>query len=137
MSADAMQSGTRVVDIMTRPVLTVEMGESLWDAWQLMFVSGLRHLVVLDDDGHPVGVLSDRAVLADTPPTAEHLGTMLVRDVQARVPRTSIGPDKSAREAAQAMSDLSVEALPVTESGGHLVGIVTESDVVRWVGSAA
>lgn len=132
-----MQPETRVVDIMTRPVLTVELGESLWDAWQLMFISGLRHLVVLDDDGLPVGVLTDRAVLAETPPTEEHLGTRLVRDVQAHVPRTSISLESSAHEAAHAMSRHSVEALPVTESDGRLVGIVTESDVVRWIGAAA
>jgi CBS domain-containing membrane protein len=137
VSTDALQPETRVVDIMTRPVLTVELGESLWDAWQLMFIAGLRHLVVLDDDGLPVGVLTDRAVLADTPPTEEHLGTRFVRDVQARVPRTSINLESRAHEAAHAMSHHSVEALPVTESDGRLVGIVTESDVVRWIGAAA
>ena len=36
---------------MSKPVLTVEIDASLWDAWQLLFVSGLRHLVVLDTDG--------------------------------------------------------------------------------------
>ena len=41
-----------VADVMSRPVLTVEVGESLWDAWQLLFVSGLRHLVVID--GNPL-----------------------------------------------------------------------------------
>ena len=38
----------RVDEIMSAPVLTVEADATLWDAWQLLFVSGLRHLVVLD-----------------------------------------------------------------------------------------
>ena len=54
-------------EIMSKPVLTVEIGESLWDAWQLLFVSGLRHLVVLDDNGICIGILSDRNILADVP----------------------------------------------------------------------
>jgi CBS domain-containing protein len=122
---------------MTRPVLTIETGETLRDAWQLMFVSGLRHLVVLDDEGIPIGVLSDRAVLADSSSTRNHWGDLLVRDVLARVPRASIHRDSTAQEAAHEMSVLAVEALAVTEEGGRLVGILTESDVVRWVGTAA
>lgn len=128
---------TPVADIMSRPVLTNETGETLGDAWQLMFVSGLRHLVVLDDDGVPFGVLSDRAVLAGSPSTIDHWGNLLVRDVLARVPRGSIRPDSTAQQAVHEMSHRAVEALPVTEEGGKLVGILTESDVVRWVGTAA
>ena len=50
MSSAAMPQPTDAVvaDVMSRPVLTVEVDETLWDAWQLLFVSGLRHLVVLD-----------------------------------------------------------------------------------------
>ena len=33
------------------PVVGIGAHDTLWDAWQLLFVSGLRHLVVLDDDG--------------------------------------------------------------------------------------
>lgn len=137
MSWGAHSANTRVADIMSRPVLTIEMGETLWDAWQMMFVSGLRHLVVLDDDGAPIGVLTDRAVLADSPASADHLGSIQVREVVNRIPRTSIHPDISAQQAAHTMSEHAVEALPVMEEGGRLVGIITESDVVRWVGTAA
>mgnify|MGYP002682769885 CR=1 FL=1 len=47
------QRETVIGDVMSNPVRTVEIGESLWDAWQLLFVSGLRHLVVLNEDGNP------------------------------------------------------------------------------------
>lgn len=136
MTAHARTSQTRAADIMSRPVLTIETGETFWDAWQMMFVSGLRHLVVLDDDGIPMGVLTDREILANTPATAEHLGSIRVRDVVDRIPRTSIHPDTTARDAANAMSDHAVEAIPVLDDDGRLVGIVTESDVVRWVATA-
>ena len=54
-----------VAELMSQPVLTVEVTETLWDAWQLLFVSGLRHLVVLNEDGSSLGVLSDRNILAE------------------------------------------------------------------------
>lgn len=123
-----------VRDIMSQPVLTVEVDESLWDAWQLLFVSGLRHLVVIDKVGRSVGILSDRNILAEVPATAEHLSSRLVSDVLARVPVTSIGPEADPREAATVMAHATSEAVPVLEADGRLVGIVTESDLVRWLG---
>jgi CBS domain-containing protein len=123
-----------IAEVMSKPVLTVEVGESLWDAWQLLFVSGLRHLVVLDDNGSCVGILSDRNILADVPATLEHLADRQVRDIVARVPLATISPAAEPRTAAKVMRDQALEALPVID-GDRLVGIVTESDIVRWIAS--
>ena len=132
-SMGASAPGAVIGDLMSQPVLTVEVGESLWDAWQLLFVSGLRHLVVLDDDGSSLGVLSDRNILAEVPATAENLSRRQVQDVLAMVPLVSVEPTMSPLVAARLMSDHSVEALPVLDHGGRLVGIITESDIVRWL----
>ena len=127
--------GANVAQVMSQPVLTVEVGESLWDAWQLLFVSGLRHLVVIDADGACVGVLADRTILADLPATQDHLARRTVSDVIARVPAFTILPDQSPIAAAQMMSEHTIEALPVVDGSGRLAGIVTEADVVRWLAS--
>lgn len=135
MSVAAIPTPTTVGDIMSRPVLTVEVDESLWDAWQLLFVSGLRHLVILDPDGASLGVLSDRQILAQVPATADHLGTQKVRSVLAQVPPACTSPSDSPSLATQVMTANTVEALPVLDDRGRLVGIVTEADIVRWVAS--
>ncbi|MBI1352116.1 MAG: CBS domain-containing protein [Actinomycetales bacterium] len=122
-----------VADLMSNPVLTVEVNESLWDAWQLLFVSGLRHLVVLDRDGGCLGVLSDRNILAEVPATADHLSHRHVRDVLAMVPLVSVHPEDPPLSVAQLMADHTVEAVPVLDAEGRLAGIVTESDIVRWL----
>ena len=122
-----------VGDLMSRPVLTVEVGETLWDAWQLLFVSGLRHLVVLNHDGMCLGVLSDRNILAEVPATAEHLGGRRVRDVLAMVPLVTVLPTDDPVSAARVMVANTVEAVPVLDEAGRLVGILTESDIVKWL----
>lgn len=134
-SAEALDDrrSVRVADLMSRPVLTVEVGESLWDAWQLLFVSGLRHLVVLDGDGSSLGVLSDRSILAEVPATADHLSRRRVGDVLAMVPLVSVLPDDEPLTAARVMVSNAVEAVPVLDHAGRLLGIVTESDIVRWL----
>ncbi len=135
MSVAAITTPTTVGDIMSRPVLTVEVSESLWDAWQLLFVSGHRHLVVLDPDGSCLGVLSDRNVLSEVPATQENLSRLKVSDVLARVPMASTTPLATPTIATQVMTRNTVEALPVLDERGRLAGIVTESDIVRWVAS--
>lgn len=135
MSVAAIPTPTAVGDIMSRPVLTVEVDESLWDAWQLLFVSGLRHLVVLDRDGSCLGVLSDRNILAEAPATRDHLSTLHVSDALPQTSRASITPAESPVGAARAMTAHTTEALPVLDDSGRLAGIVTEADIVRWVAS--
>lgn len=122
-----------VADLMSRPVLTVEVGETLWDAWQLLFVSGLRHLVVIDGNGVSLGVLSDRTILADVPATPEHLGSRQVGEVLAMVPLVSVLPHDPPMTAARVMAANAVEAVPVVDDDGRLAGIITESDIVRWL----
>lgn len=55
---------------------------------------------------------------------------MKVRDVMtSRV--VTIGPDATVRDAAQIMLEKRISGLPVVDSGGALVGIVTEGDFLR------
>jgi CBS domain-containing protein len=122
-----------IADVMSNPVLTVEVNESLWDAWQLLFVSGLRHLVVINEDGACMGVLSDRNILAEVPATSENLGQRKVREVLAMVPVVSVSPLQSPIVAARIMAENAVEAVPVLDDRDRLVGIITEFDIVRWL----
>ena len=125
-----MHRDTTVQDLMSHPTLTVEVGETLWDAWQLLFVSGLRHLVVLDEDGTCLGILNDRHILADVPLTADHLRSRRVSDVLGMVPVVTIRSDQSPDEAARLMAANSVEVLPIVDDE-RLMGVITESDVIR------
>jgi len=125
-----------VSDLMSSPVLTVDIGETLWDAWQLMFVSGLHHLVVVKD-GMCVGVLTDRTLLADLPLTAEHLGRRRVLEVIAQLSVPMVRADDPATRAAVIMTTHGVEAVAVVDPVGRIVGLVTLSDVVSSVSHAA
>ena len=45
-------------------------------------------------------------------------------------PAVTIGPDELVRTAARLMSSLKLQRLPVVDRDGHLVGIITRSDVL-------
>ena len=92
-----------------------------------------RKVSKLDGDGSSLGVLSDRSILAEVPATAEHLSRRRVGDVLAMVPLVSVLPDAEPLTAARVMVNNTVEAVPVLDNAGRLLGIVTESDIVRWL----
>jgi len=119
--------------VMSAQVLTIEAGESLWDAWQMLFVSGLRHIAVIDADGAFVGLLSDRMILTNAPLSSESLSARTVGDLLSSMPAVWLPPEASPVEAARLMAGRSLEAVAVLDRRNKVVGIVTESDLVRWL----
>ncbi len=123
-------SGATVSTVRHSPAVSIGAGDNLWDAWQLMFVSGLRHLAVLDDSGACTGVLSDRAVLTEIPLTEERLSARVVSDIMA-VPGC-VSEETTTHEPAVLMARHSVEALPIVNAEGRLTGLITATDLVDW-----
>ena len=123
-------SGATVSTVRHSPVVSIGASDTLWDAWQLMFVSGLRHLAVLDDDDVCTGVLSDRAILTEIPLTEERLTARLVSDIMSMP--GCISEETTTHDAAMLMARHSVEALPILNAGGRLTGLITATDLVDW-----
>jgi len=126
-------AGNSVRELMSSPVLTIELTDSLWDAWQLLSVSGLRHLIVLGRNGECLGVINDRQILAQSPATLEHLGSSTLNDLLSQVSPTTLNPDDTPQHAASVMRDQGIEALPVCTAEGKIAGILTQTDLIRWI----
>jgi CBS domain-containing protein len=96
--------------------------------------SGLRHLVVVS--GHRcVGVLSDRHVAA-WPFGELSRRAQIVLDLLGDT-RPSVTARTTAAEAARAMLDAGVDALPVVDAHNRVVGLVTGSDLLRLLADTA
>lgn len=130
-----------VQDLMSEPVVTLRAGSSVADLLNLLAEKEIRHVPVVDADGELVGVVSDRDVLrgalgdsqVDLPGdlreqlrSSRTVDTIMTKDV------VSVDPGQPLAEAAALMGENKIGCVPVTE-GGRLVGILTETDVARWV----
>ncbi len=124
-------SRAHVHQAMSRPVLTIDVSESLWDAWQLLSVSGLRHLVVVED-GRCLGVVSDRMILTDIPVAEDRMRDRSIGALLSRGPVRVVRDTAPLAQVARTMARYSAEAVPVLDDLDRLVGIVTGSDLVRW-----
>jgi CBS-domain-containing membrane protein len=99
---------------------------------------------VVDDDDKVIGVVSEADMLAKEVLNGDHLGTltaMLHRREQEKAdgltagdlmthPAVTVTPRDSVEQAARLMYTLQVKRLPVVDSGGKLVGIISRTDVL-------
>jgi len=129
-----------VTSVMDAPLISIDAEQSPIEANHLMHFNGIRHLGV-SEEGKVVGVISVRDLvrhfsadpdgpLAAMSEVVRPLTVLVQRDIQ------SIAASASARDAAQKMTEKKIGALMITETvtgGGHHIGIVTETDLVRKV----
>lgn len=120
-------------DVMSAPALTIAPNATLWEAWRLMMTTGLRHLVVAES-GQVVGVLDDRAVFAQWPMGPLALRRNRVIDVMARRTRC-VSAGVELRDVAAVMVEDDVDAVPVIDDDGAVLGIVTATDITRAAAS--
>jgi len=129
----------RVRDLMTSSVVTVRNDDTVATAYELMLENRFRHLVVLNEDGELVGLLTHRDLLrhalierAELPVGLQRsiLKRILVEEVMTSEVETA-EPGQWLHEAAQMMFENKYGCLPVVEDA-RVVGILTESDFVRF-----
>jgi CBS-domain-containing membrane protein len=117
--------------IMSSPVITVTAADSLWDAWTLMSNCGVRHIAVIEGR-HCVGVIDDRQLVAAWPQGPAAMQNTAVELVVA--PRiASVLPETYLSEVAAIMNSGFVDAVPIVDEHGVLLGLLTAVDMVRAV----
>lgn len=135
---------TRVRSVMRTHPWTIDVEASLRTALELLEVGGVRHLPVTDD-GHLVGIVSDRdlrpwrALLRDVRGGAANLDAedALAQPIGAVMSRTvfSVTPEVSIEDAVELLREQAIGALPVVE-GDTVVGIVSIVDLLGVLSDA-
>ena len=126
-----------IEEFMTSEPYTLRETDSINDAWEVMIGKHIRHIPIIDNANHVLGLITQRDVLAATEPgaireakSASHklksdltLAEIMIRDVKV------IHKKDSLRQAALYLQSHKFGCLPVI-SGGCLVGIITDSDFI-------
>jgi CBS domain-containing protein len=118
-------------DIMSSPVTAIDQNCSIWQAGDLMLGSRVHHVVVVAGECC-IGMLTERDILE-----AWHRGPAALRATPVRrlvAARTScVLREASLRQVAHVMTLNQVDCVPVVDSSGIALGIITSGDVVRAV----
>lgn len=128
-------------ELMNMELATCSAEASLQEAHDLMNKRHTHHLLITDADNRLVGILSDRDIKKFVSPfagsqleTARDKATLAikVKNIMSRNVVT-ISPQKSVKACIAKMLENSIHSLPVLDEHGKLIGIVTATDVFKFV----
>lgn len=135
----------RVRELMSPRIVTIADSDSCHTAVELMVRHKIRHLPVVDGEGRLQGIVTDRdvrhylfepAVFGEVGQVAlERLLTSVPAEKIMSAPVVSVEADAPVAEAARRMLEAKIGSLPVVD-GGRVVGILTETDLLRRIVSA-
>ena len=126
-----------VRDLMTTSPITVGPETPVLDARQLMIDKRFHHVLIAEGP-KLLGIVTDRDIRLNLPSPATSLSVWEINYLLARLTVESVmtkslvtvSPRQDTRDAALLMLDHKIGALPVVD-GGQLVGIITETDLLR------
>lgn len=129
-----------VNDVMTHPIETISMDDSIETIQSIFETNQYHHLIVHGDQNECVGVISDRDLLKNISPFIGKMGertadrSLLNRRAHQIMTRQLIAvrSNTALRSAARVMLDHRISCLPVLDQHGKCTGIITLRDVVRW-----
>ena len=135
-----MRKNDPINHIMAKEVQVVQQGQALSDVYKLMCNSGVHHVPVLDGkslvglisftdmmkldlalhgvDAHTLDVVMDQQFSI-----ADVMSTELV----------TLSDKQSVRDAAEKLGEGDFHSLPVVNEAGELAGIVTSTDLIRYL----
>ncbi len=127
---------------MSKGLVTVNAGDSLRKCYQLMKDKQIRHLPVVDPQGRPLGILSDRDLqramvrTSNSPDWIQSEGSYEFEEGDCAQDHMSwpvqwVSEDSNLRDVAQAMLKSKFSAFLVRGSGGYAKGILTTDDLLR------
>jgi CBS domain-containing protein len=133
-----MKRNESIRKIMTTEPVTVQLGQSLAEAYQILLQHDFHHVPVLDGN-RLIGLITSTDIgrvtysfgTDDRMASAVLDHTRTIADVM-KTDLTSLPSTANVREAAEILGQGSFHALPIVDDG-VLVGIVTSTDLIRYL----
>jgi len=118
----------RVESYMSNAPITIRDETVYWEAFDTMREKDLHHIPVINEDNAVVGILTRR----DLQIAAQHFKEAPVEVSEVmHSPVVTISPGELLSEAAKQMIDNRIGGLPVLDTNDQMVGILTETDMLR------
>ena len=115
-------------------VITVAVGDTAYDAAKLMTTNHIAAMVVADDHGVIIGIVTERDMTQRIIAAGLDGKSTLVKDIMTANPDT-LSPNDTVGDALELMQTRNYRHLPVTEDG-QCVAVVSIRDLYAWVKEA-
>ena len=118
----------KVKDVMTAEAQSARPADSLGAAARIMWEGDYGCVPIVDESNKVVGMLTDRDVCMAAYLKGRPLSEIRVEEAMARSVYTC-GPLTPVDQAEAIMQEHQVRRLPVTDEGGHLIGLLSINDL--------
>jgi len=139
--------GRKVEDVMTSEVICARPSTSYKELVRLLTERNVSAVPVVDDQRHVLGVVSEADLILKQGQAADLVQRSLLTSKRRRAERlkarggtaaelmtwpvVTIGPGAGVAEAARLLRKHRIKRMPVTDPAGRLVGVVSQSDVLK------
>ena len=122
-----------VAELMTPRPVTTSPDTVVGEVWRIMNERRFRHMLVADDSGRLLGIVTQRDLLVAARASDRKIDFDDDRPISEVMNRTmdTVRPECCAAEAARHMLRTKRSCLPVVDEEGALVGVLTEADYLR------
>jgi len=126
----AEEDVVQVEEIMSKNLHACRAAETLDCAARMMWEHDVGSIPIVDDDGHVIGIVTDRDACMAAYTQGKRLDEIGVEAVMAKQIVT-VRPTDSVDRAERAMRDAQVRRVPVVDAEQRLVGILSQNDLIR------
>ena len=119
----------RARDIMTREPECCRADQTAQEAAQVMRDRDCGCVPIVDDAGSVIGIITDRDLAVRGIALGKDSTTSLSELMTPGA--ASCGPDDDLRDLEQKMAELQVRRIPIVDTSGRCLGIVSQADIAR------
>ncbi len=118
---------------MSTPPLTVKKDSSVQEAAKIMFNNKVGSVLVVDNDGKLIGIVTERDLVYLVASGKLHLASEYpVWEIMTENPVTA-SPRETIDDALSRMKEIRVRHLPVVDEEGKPIGVVSIRDIMDYV----
>lgn len=123
----------KTTELMTKNLVTCRSTDDLEHVARLMAQYDIGWLAVVDEQRRPIGAITDRDICLAALGQRKLLADIDVSTAMS--PRVfSAAPDDDVHDVERVMADRKIRRMPVTDTGGRIIGVISLDDLARASG---
>jgi diguanylate cyclase (GGDEF)-like protein/PAS domain S-box-containing protein len=132
LDTDLLMKSKTVEDVMISSVITLFKVDSLANAANLMLENNISSLVIIDNDNHPIGIVTERDMV-------KYANKSIMEDISIESiignQLRKVFPDASLFDVLEMMKRFHIRRVIVVDESEKLVGLVTRNDILKSIRS--
>ena len=120
----------KVIDLAVRHVETITAKITVTECAKTMRQRHVGSLVVIDEEGMPIGMITDRDITIEVIATGRQPDQCLVEEIMSQ-PVVTASEEENIVDALARMREFGIRRLPIVDKEGKISGVVTNSNLTE------